>query len=890
MNLRRHFHSDLSPSRRGTRSSIRSPGGLARALLGAMLLACAGHAYAVAWVDDQVPAGAVTTGIGEGWTWITSGPAPFSGAKAHQSALAAGLHQHYFYGASLPMAIGTGNTIFVYVYLDPANPPSEVMLQWHDGNSWEHRAYWGADLISWWGTGGTASRRSMGPLPPVGQWVRLTVPAAQVGLDGKAVSGMAFTLFNGRATWDVVGVETGPAQAAWVEDTVPGGALLAGNGEGWNWASSLAAPLSGALAHQSARAAGLHQHYFYGASSPLPVGVDDTLYAHVYLDPANPPSQVMLQWRSGTSWEQRAYWGANFIPWGTDGTPSRRYMGPLPATGQWVRLAVPAAQVGLGGKSINGIAFTLYDGRATWDLAGVEAGASAFTDKDAARLLMQATFGPSSADVTRARQLGLNGWLNEQFNKPLTYSHLQYMRDVKLLTGMEAQEQHAYEAIWQNYLFGADQLRARVAFALSEIIVISNIAPDQNPWALASWMDMLYRNAFGNYRTLLEDATLHPAMGYYLNMLGNDRENPAEGYRPNENYARELQQLFTIGLVKLNVDGTPVKDAQGKTTPTYDQSVVEGFAQVFTGWNFAGNNTASDDDFYWPNENWIDPMVVWPTRHSPGTKKLLDGVVLPAGQTPQKDLKDALDLIFNHPNVGPFVSRRLIQFLVTSNPSPGYVGRVAAVFNKNGSNVRGDLKSVVFAILTDTEARDLALAAQPTFGKLREPVVRFTHLLRATGARAANGRNSVWWLDSPEDGLGQSPLLAPSVFNFFSPFYARPGAIASAGLVAPEFQIHTETQVVGNANFLANVLWNRGFGFEDTGWLSMDLAPWIAIAGNTGSLIDQLSLVFAASSMSTATRATLTKAVNAIPATDPAERVRAALTLLMVAPDFVVQR
>ena len=317
--------------------------------------------------------------------------------------------------------------------------------------------------------------------------------------------------------------------------------------------------------------------------------------------------------------------------------------------------------------------------------------------------------------------------------------------------------------------------------------------------------------------------------------------------------------------------------------------MVEGFAQVFTGWNFAGNDTASDNAFYWPKENWIDPMAVWPAHHSPGTKKLLGGVVLPAGQTPQKDLKDALDLIFNHPNVGPFVSRRLIQFLVTSNPSPGYVARVAAVFNKNSNNVRGDLKAVVRAILTDTEARDLTLAAQPTFGKLREPVIRFTHLLRATGAKAANGRNSIWWLDSPEDGLGQSPLIAPSVFNFFSPFYTRPGAIAAAGLVAPEFQIHTETQVVGNANFLADVLWNRGFGFDDTGRLTMDLAPWTAIAGNTASLVDQLSLVFTANSMSAATRATLTKAINAIPATDPDERIRAALTLLMVAPDFVVQ-
>lgn len=509
---------------------------------------------------------------------------------------------------------------------------------------------------------------------------------------------------------------------------------------------------------------------------------------------------------------------------------------------------------------------------------------------DAVRLLLQATFGPSAADVARVHLLGVAGWLDEQFALPLTFSHMQYLSSIEELSGERVQEQHAYEAIWQNFLFGKDQLRARVAFALSEIVVISNIAPDQDTWALASWMDLLYRNAFGNYRTLLGEATLHPAMGYYLNMLGNDRENPAAGYRPNENYARELQQLFTIGLVKLKPDGTPVRDAQGNTVPTYDQSVVEGFAQAFTGWNFAGNNTASSTAFYDAHENWIDPMVAWPKRHSPGAKKLVDGVVLPAGQTPQKDLQDALDVLFAHPNIAPFLSRRLIQFLVTSNPTPGYVARVAARFDDNGGGVRGDLKAVVRAILTDPEARDVTLAATPTYGKLREPVIRFTHLMRATGAKAANGRNSVWWLDSPEDGLGQSPLLAPSVFNFFSPFFARPGAIAKAGLVSPEFQIHTETQVVGNGNFFSRVVQDRGFGFDDEGRLALDLAPWTAIAGDTNALIDQLDVVFTARSMSAATRAILTKAVNAIAASRPNRRVRTALTLLMVAPDFVVQR
>ena len=317
------------------------------------------------WVDDAVPAGATAAGTGEGWSWVGSNPAPFSGALAHQSALLSGLHQHYFYNATTTLSVAVGDTLFAYVYLDPANPPSEVMLQWNDG-SWEHRAYWGANLIGW-GTDGTVSRRYMGPLPAAGQWVRLAVPASAVGLEGRTVNGMAYTLYDGRATWDYAGKVSTPT--VWVDDAVPAGATLAGTGEGWSWVSSNPAPFSGALAHQSALLSGLHQHYFYNATSTLSVAVGDTLFAYVYLDPANPPSEVMLQWNDG-NWEHRAYWGANLIGWGTDGTVSRRYMGPLPAAGQWVRLAVPASQVGLEGHTLNGMAYTLHDGRATWDYAG----------------------------------------------------------------------------------------------------------------------------------------------------------------------------------------------------------------------------------------------------------------------------------------------------------------------------------------------------------------------------------------------------------------------------------------------------------------------------------------------------------------------------------------
>ena len=319
-----------------------------------------------AWIDDAVPTGATATGTGEGWTWVTN-PAPFSGTRAHQSALAAGMHQHYFYNAPGTVAVVAGDTLYAYVYLDPANPPTEVMLQWNDG-TWEHRAYWGANQIAW-GTNGTVSRRYMGALPAAGQWVRLAVPAAQVGLEGRTVNGMAFTLYGGRATWDAAGRTAGAAApAAWVDDAVPSGAALGVDKDGWTWLTS-PAPFSGTRAHQSALAAGEHQHYFFNASTPMPVLTGDTLYAYVYLDPANPPTEVMLQWNDGT-WNHRVYWGADQIAWGTSGTASRLYMGVLPAAGQWVRLAVAASQVGLEGRTVNGMAFTLYGGRATWDAAG----------------------------------------------------------------------------------------------------------------------------------------------------------------------------------------------------------------------------------------------------------------------------------------------------------------------------------------------------------------------------------------------------------------------------------------------------------------------------------------------------------------------------------------
>ena len=349
------------------------------------------------WINDSLPTGAVPmSNGGDSWNWVSSNPTAHTGTKAHQSSIGSGLHEHYFAWASQTLKVNSGETMVAYVYLDPANLPSEIMLSWYD-NNWEHRAYWGADSISY-GTPATAGHRYMGPLPPAGQWVRLEVPASQVALEGSTLGGMSFSQFNGRATWDSVGkasliitndptsggstntTPTNPTNSTtatvtnislWVEDKLPNGAVpYTGGGDSWSWVNSNPAPFSGALAHQSTIAAGLHEHYFAWATQTMSVKTGETLVSYVYLDPNNSPNEIMLSWNDGT-WEHRAYWGSDLISYGgASGTPGHRYMGPLPATGRWVRLEIPASQVALEGSTVSAMSFSQYDGRATWDAAG----------------------------------------------------------------------------------------------------------------------------------------------------------------------------------------------------------------------------------------------------------------------------------------------------------------------------------------------------------------------------------------------------------------------------------------------------------------------------------------------------------------------------------------
>ncbi|MBK6295026.1 MAG: DUF1800 domain-containing protein [Rhodoferax sp.] len=517
------------------------------------------------------------------------------------------------------------------------------------------------------------------------------------------------------------------------------------------------------------------------------------------------------------------------------------------------------------------------------------------SQQDAARLLTQATFGATSIDdIEAVRVEGFERWLWNQFNTP-AMSHTGYLDAQRTRNEKNrATDEMSYEAIWQQWLTGADQLRARVSFALGQIVVISNVAPDLRPYAMSSYLDMLNRNAFGNYRTLLKDVTLHPAMGYYLNMMKSEKDDPEQGIHPNENYAREVLQLFSIGLVELNPDGSAKLGSDGKPIPTYGEAEVKGFAKAFSGWTFASQDPAKPSQFHKGDENldsnWTTPMRAFASKHSPEAKKLLGSTVLPAGQTPEKDLEDAIDVIFNHPNVGPFIGRQLIQRLVTSNPSHAYIGRVAAVFNNNGAGVRGDLKSVVQAILLDPEARTPAPGG--SYGKQREPVIRFAHYLRALGARSSSGINAIHYLDSADDGLGQSPLLAPSVFNFFSPNFRQPGTVARAGLYSPEFQITTETSVVGSLNFFANLIHNGGYGWDDNR-LVLNTKPLEALANDPVALVARIDALFFGYQMGASTRERMTRMLAAMPSGSDyqrKERVQAALIVTAMSPDYVIQK
>jgi len=500
----------------------------------------------------------------------------------------------------------------------------------------------------------------------------------------------------------------------------------------------------------------------------------------------------------------------------------------------------------------------------------------------ASRFLSQASLGADYEEIQRTSRIGPNAWLAEQFTRPIGYQ--QPFLDQRLRMGLEVTSEHRRWSWWQQVMRGPDPLRQRVALALSEILVVSDNADAvaSNPIGAANYYDMLLRNAFGNYRDLLRDVSLHPVMGAYLSHLRNDKSDPRSGRYPDENYAREVMQLFSIGLFQLKSDGTFVRDGRGQPIPTYDNGDITEMAKIFTGLAFDG----PDRNFGNGEAVWTKPMRMYEEHHERGAKRLLRGQYVPPGQTGMQDVDAAIDNLFRHPNVGPFLARRLIQRLVTSNPSPAYVERVAAAFANDGRGVRGNMKAVITQILLDPEARAWPTSGGITKGMLRESFLRRVQLARAFDAKNRAATYPISDGGAPDD-FGQRPLSSPTVFNFFLPDHQPTGIIADAGLYAPEFQIVTAVTAITSANALYRQI--RGVMNNDDNdalEVRLDLSDEIALASDPLALVNRLDLILMYGTMSNPMRQVLLRALGQL--RDPERRVVTALQLIAIAPEYAV--
>jgi len=535
------------------------------------------------------------------------------------------------------------------------------------------------------------------------------------------------------------------------------------------------------------------------------------------------------------------------------------------------------------------------------------------TAAEAARFLVQATYGPTPASIARVQQLGYSAWLDEQFAMPSTL-HLPYVqtRRAEFLAASnnvrDGWQTPRQEAWWQVSLAAPDQLRQRMAFALSEIFVVSdNGVLDGEHEGITNYYDLLVKSAFGSYRTLLEDATLSPMMGQYLSMIQNQKPNPTTGAEPDENYAREIMQLFSIGLNQLNLDGSLKIGSTGFPIPTYSQADIVGLAHVFTGWSYSPANGEAPN-FHWGARDQFSPMREFPAYHDTAQKIILNNTIIPANLTMSQDLALALSAISNHANVGPFIARQLIQRFVTSNPSPGYIYRVASVFNNNGTGVRGDFRAVLKAILLDYEARSADLLTDQAHGKQKEPLLRISHLLRAMNVTAPKPGDDRFYLNLSYVLTSQAALKSPSVFNFFQPGYIPPGILAANGLYAPEFQITSETTVIKQSNAQHELIfWGFHIGQSDPSGNAyrtrLNPSDQVALLNRVGftalqnqaALLDNLNLLLLNGRMSPGLRQNITTTFAALPswfnsAQNQRDRVNVALWLIMASPEFAIQK
>ena len=517
---------------------------------------------------------------------------------------------------------------------------------------------------------------------------------------------------------------------------------------------------------------------------------------------------------------------------------------------------------------------------------------------DAIRLLRQASFGPTDEEVARVVSMGPAAWIDQQLSMPATkytaYPWTPANRPTACVDDRTPPVSAASFCARDNYtlfplqneffrnaLTQPDQLRGRVAFALSQILVTSGVSNARN-YAMREYQQLLVDNAFANYHDVLMGVTLSPNMGDYLDMANNNKANAAANTQPNENYGREILQLFSLGTVLLNADGTPVVDAAGKPVPTYDQDVIEGFAHVFTGWTYptvAGATPRNNNP-----RNYLGTMVAVDANHDFGAKELLDGVIAPAGMGMSQDLEFAHQAILNHRNIGPFIGRQLIQKLVTSDPTPGYVARVAAVWANDGAGQRGNLRAVVRAILLDPEARG-ARKIDPGYGKLQEPV-----LWLASVARATHAKSDGVYLRAQSGNLSQPVFYPPTVFNYYSPSYGIPGT----RLVGPEFQLLTSATAIARANAASALLFSASIPPDATVYgatgTQLDLSAYTAAATDTNALLDRIDANLMAGTTGVAMRSAITTAVNALAPTDTLNRARTALYLTFSSPQYQVQR
>ena len=524
---------------------------------------------------------------------------------------------------------------------------------------------------------------------------------------------------------------------------------------------------------------------------------------------------------------------------------------------------------------------------------------NAATLKDASRFLAQSTMGYDFEVIENVATMGYEAWIEEQMTLPrhtstdaAAFVHSAFS---SALVGEEIIGFVAFRSAWWNIILNnPDLLRQKITWALSQIFVTSAVGSDlfEDESTLSTeYYDLLQKHAFGNYRDLIADVSRNFSMGLYLSHFNNPKSNPELNIHPDENYAREVMQLFSIGLYELNNDGSHKLDTEGKLIPTYNNDDIREFAKIFTGFgdplgDVFGEELAADVD------DIADlPMKMYDDHHEPGQKNLLNGQIVPAGQTGIEDFEDAMDNLFNHPNVGPFIGKAMIQFMTSSNPSPAYIDRVASAFNDNGLGVRGDMKALIKAILLDPEARRCNPAEYATSGKLREPLSRYSSFVKAFNPKPKGNDQNAYINDmfTWDETVGQTPQYSPSVFNFYQPGYQPNGPLANNNLVGPEFQIHNSSTAIGYINLLNE--WSFFSPFEEefeegvNVGIELDYSDELALVSNPSLLVDRLDILLAAGMLSDRTKNIITNAITQLYEED---RLPMALYLIMMSPDYAV--